>query len=185
MLQLLFLAKAASHKLYCNYRPADDFYHLFGHMWSFARRVFQLCVKKKGQKKGQIIHVFFFFHRPLLHILRVILRSTGLHPLPPFFFFFFSFFFSSTTSQSHDRCWADIKPAAVFFFFFFFCLQVLTPRFTTHFPGRVWLWRSCCLRKCLCALGIISALPAVAPDTLEPLSRPLTLEQLILTTHDV
>ena len=118
MLQLLFLAKAASHKLYCNYRPADDFYHLFGHMWSFARRVFQLCVKKKDKKKVKS-YTFFFFHRPLLHILRVILRSTGLHPLPPFFFFFFSFFFSSTTSQSHDRCWADIKPAAVFFFFFF------------------------------------------------------------------
>ena len=176
VLQLLFLAKAASHKLYCNYRPADDFYHLFGHMWSFARRVFQLCVKKKKKKKRSNPYTFFF-----LFIAHSFSSYASFCVAQVFVPFLLLFFFLSTTSQSHDRCWADIKPAA----FFFFCLQVLTPRFTTHFPGRVWLWRSCCLRKCLCALGIISALPAVAPDTPEPLSRPLILEQLILTTHDV
>lgn len=46
MLQLLFLAKAASHKLYCNYRSAYDFYHL-GHMWSLPS-TFKLNVKRSN-----------------------------------------------------------------------------------------------------------------------------------------
>lgn len=46
VLQLLFLAKAASHKLYCNYHSADDFYHL-GHMWSLPS-TFKLSVESSN-----------------------------------------------------------------------------------------------------------------------------------------
>jgi len=73
-----FLAKAASHKLYCNYRSADDVYHLghLGHMWS-SPSTFKLPVR------GQI-HTH--------------LSPTSLHPPRPFIVahvvsFSFSFFF--------------------------------------------------------------------------------------------
>ena len=151
----------------------------------FCPARFSTLREEKEQKKGQIIHVFFFFIAHSFTSCASFYVAQVFIPSPPSS----SSSSPSSSRQQHPKVMTGagrtLNLLLFFSFFFFFCLQVLTPRFTTHFPGRVWLWRSCCLRKCLCALGIISALPAVAPDTLEPLSRPLTLEQLILTTHDV
>ena len=57
--KLLFLAKSASHKLYCNYPSDDDFYHLghLGHMRSLPSP-FKLSVT--GQIRTSIAHSFTF-----------------------------------------------------------------------------------------------------------------------------
>lgn len=100
MLQLLFLAKAANHKLYCNYCSDGDFYHHghLGHMWSLPS-TFQLS------RKGQI-HTH--------------LSPTPSHPPPCLFVVAQVLFFCVllvNNIQVNDRCWADIKPAV-------FCVQV-------------------------------------------------------------
>lgn len=101
VLQLLFLAKAASHKLYYNYRSDDDFYHLghLGHTWSWPS-TFKLSVKGRihthlSLTPSHLPASFFFCHSDLL-----------LVPPP-----------ARQQHPSHDRCWADIKPAV-------FCFQV-------------------------------------------------------------
>ena len=95
--KLLFLAKAASHKLCFNYPSDDDFYHPghFGHTRSLPSP-FKLSVA------GQV-HTY--------------LSPTPSHPHRVFFFSFFSFFLCARQQHpSHGRCWADIKPAV-------FCIQ--------------------------------------------------------------
>lgn len=83
VLQLLFLAKAASHKLYYNYRSDDDFYHLghLGHTWSWPS-TFKLSVKGRIHTHLSltpshlpasffVTQIFFLFHLLLVNNIQV------------------------------------------------------------------------------------------------------------------
>lgn len=136
VLQLLFLAKAASHKLSCNY-PL------------LVISIISVTLVTCGLGPAHLnflwqvkpIHVY----RPLLYILLLFCRRAFLR-------------FPRRASRPHprpDRCWADIRPAV-------FCFHV---RRVSRLISRQSLAvrNSVCGNVSVCALGIISALPAAAP----------------------
>lgn len=136
VLQLLFLAKAASHKLHCNYPSDDDFHHLrhLGHVRSLPS-AFKLSMT--GQLQAR-------------------LSPTPSHPPDPLFSFFLSLpRCARQRHPSHDRCWADIKPAV-------FSFQV---RRVARLISRKNLAQRNSARGNVSALGVNSALTAVHPDT--------------------